>query len=242
MYLAVPSLLLSYQLGGGPAAAHLAAQDARRAAAPAMEYRLNNYILPGPMQPLNNNVLVKLRKVDETTSGGLFVPTADTEKPKEGVVVAAGPGNTHPTTGALLPCPVKEGDLVLLRDFTGQDVDYNGQKHLFVDAGSLLGCFEGGTIAIDAFRPIGENLMVSMTEAATETTTGIALAGMDDDDANLGQVVAVGPGKTSAGGEQKAVAVTPGESVMYQKRAGAETNVEGKRFKIVAESDCLAKW
>ena len=56
------------------------------------EYRLNNYILSGPMAPLGNMVLVRLAKVDEKTTGGLFVPTAASEKRKEGTVVSAGPG------------------------------------------------------------------------------------------------------------------------------------------------------
>ena len=56
-----------------------------------------------------------------------------------GVVVAAGPGKQHPETGKLMPCPVKEGELVLLSDFVGENVDYNGEKHIFVDADTCSG-------------------------------------------------------------------------------------------------------
>jgi len=237
----VPSLLLSYQIhprAPPPQRAH----PQLRAPALSMEYRLNNYVLPGPLQPLNNQVLVKLRKVADTTTGGLFVPTADTEKPKEGVVVSAGPGAVHPTTGKLLPCPVKEGDLVLLTDFTGESVDYNGEKHLFVGADSLLGSFDAGALTIAAFKPLADNVMVAVTEAATETTTGIALAGMEEDDSNQGEVVAVGPGKLTANGEVTPMPVAAGESVMYARYTGAEATVEGKKFKIVPSSSCLAKW
>ena len=123
------------------------------------------------MKPLNNQCLVKLRKTAETTSGGLFVPTAETEKPKEGTVIAAGPGRVHPETGKLLPCPVKEGDMVLLSDFTGEKVDYNGDKHLFVDADTLLGAFEGGSLSASAFKPLGDRVLVSIAEQAQETST-----------------------------------------------------------------------
>ena len=55
------------------------------------------------MKPIGNQVMVKLRKVDDKTTGGLFVPTAEIEKPKEGVVVLAGPGAPHPDTGEVVP-------------------------------------------------------------------------------------------------------------------------------------------
>ena len=83
-----------------------------------------------------------MRKLEEKTGGGLFVPTADTEKPKEGIVVAAGPGKVNAETGELIPSPVAEGDLVLLSDFSGEKVDYNNEKHIFVNADNLLGKFE----------------------------------------------------------------------------------------------------
>ena len=82
-----------------------------------------------------------MRKLEEKTGGGLFVPTGESEQPKEGYVVAAGPGQVDRETGELIECPVSEGDLVLLSDFTGEKIEYNGEKHIFVDAGGLLGKF-----------------------------------------------------------------------------------------------------
>jgi chaperonin GroES len=81
-------------------------------------------------RPNSAQVMIKLRKLDEKTTGGLFVPTADAEKPKEGFVIAAGPGRVNPDSGETFPCPVKEGDLVLIKDFTGEKVDYDGAQHV----------------------------------------------------------------------------------------------------------------
>lgn len=207
-----------------------------------MDYRLNNYVLPGPLKPLNNQALVKLRQKSEQTGGGLFVPTEETEKPKEGIVIAAGPGKQHPDTGKLLECPVKEGELVLLSDFNGEKVEYNGEGHMFVDADTLLGSFKDKEITSAAFQPLGDRVMVEMAEAQTETTTGIALALDDDDDANCGEVVSVGPGKAQPNGELKPVGISQGDSVMYARYTGSEATMDGKRFKIVSEGDCIAKW
>jgi len=205
------------------------------------EHRLNNYILPGPLKPLGNQVLIKLRKLEEKTGGGLFVPTADTEKPKEGIVVASGPGYVDPASGTLIECPVAEGDLVLLTDFTGEKVEYNGEKHIFVDADVLLGKFADKSLSLDGFTPIGDRVLVEVAEVATETSTGIALALEDDDDSFQGEVAAVGAGKYY-NGQLKPVGIAKGESVMYARYAGAAAKLDGKQYKIVSEGECIAKW
>eukprot|EP00322_Chrysochromulina_rotalis_P015954 CAMPEP_0115840770 /NCGR_PEP_ID=MMETSP0287-20121206/6942_1 /TAXON_ID=412157 /ORGANISM="Chrysochromulina rotalis, Strain UIO044" /LENGTH=208 /DNA_ID=CAMNT_0003294391 /DNA_START=121 /DNA_END=747 /DNA_ORIENTATION=- len=206
------------------------------------EYRLNNYILPGPVKPVGNQVLVKMRKLEEKTGGGLFVPTADTEKPKEGIVVASGPGRVNAESGELIPNPVSEGDLVLLSDFTGEKVEYNGEKHIFVEADGLLGKFEGGKVTASSFTPIADRVLVAVAEAEKETSTGIALALDDDDDEFAGEVVAVGAGKYLTNGQQKAVDITTGNNVMYKRHTGHNAKMDGKSFKIVFENDCIAKW
>lgn len=215
-------------------------------------------------------MIIKLRRLDETTTGGLFLATSDEEKkkPKEGLVVGAGPGKYHSETGALLPCSVKEGELVLLSDFTGEKVDYDGEQHVLVDADSLLGApppsshallflfadaasrraprppgsFENKQITADAFRPMGDNVLIAKAEAVSETTTGIALAGQDEEDGNQGEVVAVGAGAMLPSGERRPVCISPGESVMYKPYCGSDATFDGKEFKVVSEAECLAKW
>uniref|UniRef100_A0A7S2IT45 20 kDa chaperonin, chloroplastic n=1 Tax=Haptolina brevifila TaxID=156173 RepID=A0A7S2IT45_9EUKA len=238
MSIAILSLFsLTYNLGPPPTRPHL-----RSSSCAMEEYRLNNYILPGPMKPLGNQVLVKPRKLEDKTDGGLFVPTAESEKPKEAFVIAAGPGEVNAETGELIGCPVKEGDLVLLSDFVGENVDYNGEKHVFVDANNLLGTFSSKELSVSSFTPLGDRVMVAVAEAAKETTTGIALALDDDEDSNQGEVVAVGPGKYTTKGVLQPVGVSTGECVMFNKYAGSLTKMDGKTFKIVFESECIAKW
>jgi len=236
MLAVVATSLVAFQLTPLPTSSAL------RAASPVMESRLNNYVLPGPMRPLGNQVMIKLRKADDKTTGGLFVPTQEVEKPKEGTVVMAGPGKAHPETGKLIECPVKEGDLVLLSDFSGEKVDYNGEQHIFTDADSILGSFEGQNPTISAFKPSRNLVVLAVSEQETETSTGIALAGLDEEEANSGEVVAVGPGLYAANGDLLAVSVASGESVMYARYGAADATIDGKPYKIVAENDCLVKW
>jgi len=206
------------------------------------EYRLNNYMLPGPLNVLNNQVLVKLSKADDKTAGGLFVASEESSKPREGIVVAAGPGRTHPETGKLLANSITEGDYVLLADFTGEKVEYCGESHLFVNADEILGTFEGGKTSAEAFKPTRDRALVEIAEVATETASGIALAVSDDEQPTLGQVVKVGEGRMTSLGELQPLPIGVGDNVLYGKYSGTDTLLEGKKFKIVFGSDCLGKW
>jgi len=238
MSLALAAATLSYQLSPP-----VARGTAHRAMTVVMEeYKLNNYMLSGPMSPLGDQVLVKQSKMSDQTTGGLFVPAASTEKPTEGVVVLAGPGTMHPDTGKLLANPCKPGDLVLLNEFSGEKVDYCGQKHTFVSAGEVLGIFEGGEPVVGAFKPLQDRVLVKLEEAASETTSGIALATEGDDEPTQGEVMAVGEGKFTSQGELVPVGISAGESVIYTKYAGASVNIEGKPYKVVTAAECLAKW
>ena len=53
--------------------------------------------------------------------------------------------------------------------------------------------------------------------------------------------VAVGPGKLRDSGERIALAVAKGDEVIYGRYAGNDVEVSGKEFKILRESDILAK-
>ena len=154
----------------------------------------------------------------------------------------AGPGKAHPATGAMMDCPVKVGDLVLLSDFVGEKVDYNGEQHIFCDADSLLGAFAGQSLAVETFKPLGDRLMVAVANQETETTTGIALAGLDEEESNSGEVVAVGDGRYAENGKLVAPEVASGNSVMYNSRAGQDVTIEGKSYVVVSEDDCIVKW
>ena len=57
-----------------------------------------------------------------------------------------------------------------------------------------------------------------------------------------GEVVAVGDGRYAENGKLVAPEVSAGESVMYSPNRGSEANIEGKKFVIISEVDCLAMW
>jgi chaperonin GroES len=204
---------------------------------------LNNMVLDKPLSPLDNQLLVKLNKVDDKTDGGLFVGNGG-EQAKDGVVVAAGPGFIHPLTNVMIPNQYSAGDLVLLRDNMGERVDYNNEKHLFIDVDQVLGKFAGAAAVASEFQPGADGVLISMEADAEETTaTGIALAlDSENKDQNIGEVVAVGEGMMSALGETIPMSVSVDDHVIFASNSGADTKIGGKKFKVVPSTSCLAKW
>ena len=101
---------------------------------------------------------------------------------------------------------------------------------------------QGGEPVVDAFKPLQDRVLVKLEEAASETTSGIALATEGDDEPTQGVVMAVGEGKLTSLGELLPTGISAGESVVYTKYAGASVTIEGKPFKVVTATECLAKW
>lgn len=91
------------------------------------------------IKPLNNRVLIKRFKA-ETTKGGIFLPETAQEKPKEGEVVATGPG-LRDEDGVIHPLTVKTGDRVLFSSYSGTEVkdEAADEEYLILSEEDILG-------------------------------------------------------------------------------------------------------
>ncbi len=72
------------------------------------------------VKPLGNRILVKRFQV-KTSKGGILLPDSAQEKPKEGEVLAVGPGKCN-EDGILQAMNVKVGDRVLFSSYAGIEV------------------------------------------------------------------------------------------------------------------------
>lgn len=91
------------------------------------------------IKPLGNRVLIKRSKA-QTTKGGILLPDTAQEKPKEGVVVAAGPGKMN-EEGRTEPLNVKVGDRILFGSYAGTEVKtHEGEEeYLILSEEDILG-------------------------------------------------------------------------------------------------------
>lgn len=82
------------------------------------------------IKPLGNRVLIKRSKA-QTTKGGILLPDTAQEKPKEGLVVAVGPGKTD-ENGKTEQMNVKVGDRVLFSSYSGTEVKQLSEEEEFL--------------------------------------------------------------------------------------------------------------
>ena len=89
------------------------------------------------LQPLGDRVLVKPLEAEEKSAGGIILPEKAQEKPREGEVIAVGPGKID-DKGERKPMTVKKGDVVVYSEYGGTEITYEGTDYLLIDEGSIL--------------------------------------------------------------------------------------------------------
>lgn len=90
-------------------------------------------------------------------------------------------------------------------------------------------------------KPLADRVVVKMAEAEESTTkSGIVLTGSAKEKPQYADVVAVGPGGV-VDGKEIVMEVAVGDKVILSQYAGTEVKVDGVEYKIVRQSDILAK-
>ncbi|MBL8080383.1 MAG: co-chaperone GroES [Anaerolineales bacterium] len=89
-------------------------------------------------KPLGGRVVVEPIEQEELTAGGIILPETAKEKPQQGKVLAAGPGDRN-DKGERVAMDVKAGDVVLFAKYSGTEVKIEGKKLLIMRESDLLG-------------------------------------------------------------------------------------------------------
>lgn len=82
------------------------------------------------IKPLGNRILVK-RSEAQVSQGGILLPDSAQEKPKQGEVLATGPGKMD-DNGTVTPIDLKVGDQVLFGAFAGTEVEASDEEGFLV--------------------------------------------------------------------------------------------------------------
>ena len=91
--------------------------------------------------PLSDRVLIKRLEAGEKTKGGIILPDTAKEKPKEGTVVAVGPGKLL-DNGTRATMTVKNKDKVLFSSYAGTEVKIDGEDYLILGEDEILAVIE----------------------------------------------------------------------------------------------------
>ena len=90
------------------------------------------------LQPLEDRIVVRPSKSEETTASGLVIPDTAKEKPQQGEVLAAGPGRRSDTTGEVIPLGIKVGEKVVYSKYGGTEITIDGEDLLILSSRDVL--------------------------------------------------------------------------------------------------------
>jgi len=91
---------------------------------------------------------------------------------------------------------------------------------------------------MSTIRPLRDRIVVKR-HAETKTAGGIVIPDTVSEKPMIGEVVAVGPGKTLENGSVAEPAVKAGDKVLFGKYAGTEVEHAGEQWVIMREDDIM---
>lgn len=89
------------------------------------------------VEPLGDKIVVKRLEAEETTAGGIVLPHAAQEKPKQGRVLSVGDGQLL-KDGSRAPHQVQEGDRVMFSSYAGTEIKIDGEELLIMSSDDIL--------------------------------------------------------------------------------------------------------
>ena len=89
------------------------------------------------IEPLGDKIVVKRLEAEEVTAGGIVLPETAKEKPKEGKIIAVGPGKVL-DSGERSKVQLKKGDRVLFASYAGTEVELDGEEYLIMSEDDVL--------------------------------------------------------------------------------------------------------
>jgi len=83
------------------------------------------------LQPINQQVLLELESSkEEKTASGIIIPDTAKEKPKFAKVASM---------GTIEKPEISVGDMVFYKDFSGNEIEFDGKSYLMIPYADILG-------------------------------------------------------------------------------------------------------
>jgi chaperonin GroES len=96
------------------------------------------------------------------------------------------------------------------------------------------------SINVSTVTPLGDRVFVKVSPSEEKTAGGIFLPDNAQEKPQIGEVVAVGPGKRNDDGNRSPLDVGVGDKVLYSKYAGTDIKLGGDDYVLLTEKDILA--
>jgi chaperonin GroES len=96
------------------------------------------------------------------------------------------------------------------------------------------------SINVSTVKPLGDRVFVKVSASEEKTAGGILLPETAKEKPQIGEIVAVGPGKCNDDGSRSEIEVKVGDQVLYSKYAGTDIKLGGEDYVLLSEKDILA--
>ncbi|MBD1834587.1 co-chaperone GroES [Trichocoleus sp. FACHB-90] len=96
------------------------------------------------------------------------------------------------------------------------------------------------SLSVSTVKPLGDRVFVKVSAAEEKTAGGILLPDNAKEKPQVGEVVAVGPGKRDDKGARVEMEVNVGDKVLYSKYAGTDIKLGTEEYVLLSEKDILA--
>ena len=88
------------------------------------------------IKPLGSRVLIKMKEGEETTKSGIILAGGAQEKPQIAEVIEVGPGEI--IDGKNEAMHVKKGDNIIVSEYSGTKIKYEGENYIIVRQDDIL--------------------------------------------------------------------------------------------------------
>ena len=92
-----------------------------------------------------------------------------------------------------------------------------------------------------AIQPLDDRVLIKVEDAEETSAGGIVLPDTAQEKPQRGKIVAVGTGKLTKDGSRAKLELKKGDTVVFGKYSGSDVKVAGDDFKIMRESEVLAR-
>jgi len=92
------------------------------------------------LKPLADRLVVKPLEQESKTKSGIIIPDTAKEKSQKGKILAVGPGFYQ--NGNLIPLSLKVGDVVLYKEYGGDEIKIDAEEVMILKADDILAVIE----------------------------------------------------------------------------------------------------
>ena len=101
-------------------------------------------------------------------------------------------------------------------------------------------CMAAVSLSVSTVKPLGDRVFVKVSASEEKTAGGLYLPDTAKEKPQVGEIVALGPGKRNDDGSRQELEVKVGDKVLYSKYAGTDVKLGTDEYVLLSEKDILA--